>query len=228
MRTITFVRHGQSMANVGGVTVAHHAIALTDAGRAQALVLAQLLPMQPALVLASPYDRARHTAQPYCQRRGMVPRSEHLLHEMDAIDHGLIQGMTGAQRSVVADAYWQAAEVEARTGPAAETFAEFARRVSAFRTQILAELPHETVVFGHGMWMAMLCWQVLGFRAEDGLAMQAFKRFQLGLPMPNGAVYRLQEVAAGHWSVRADEVIMRRMVDIAQAHEPAQEAGAAG
>lgn len=216
MRIITFVRHGQSMANVGGVTTEHHAIALTDAGRAQALALVDLLPRQPSGVLVSPFERAQDTCQPYCSKLGIEPQIVHSLHEFETIDPDLMQGMTGAERAPLVDAYWKESDVNKRMGPRAESFAEFVQRVESFRTTALPQLEDGTVIFGHGMWIALLCWLELGFTTGDGYAMQSFRRFQLGWPMPNGAVYRLVELQAGRWRLEADEASMRRMLEIAQ------------
>jgi hypothetical protein len=54
----------------------------------------------------------------------------------------------------------------------------------------------------------------LGFAAQDGPGMRAFRQFQLGLPMPNCAVYRLREVVPGIWRVQADETIMRKLAAV--------------
>ena len=210
-RQITFVRHGQSMANTGAPSVAHHAIALSEAGRQQAQALVSLLPSNPQRVLVSPYDRTQATAQPYCAHWGVQTEAVHLLHEFDAIAFALIAGMVGTQRSAVATQYWEKADPRLRTGDEVETFYEFALRVEQFRQQWLPQLPDRTVVFGHGIWIAMLCWQVWGFdwRAEGG--MRRFKRFQLGWPMPNGATYHLQRTGESPWAVVADEGVMARM-----------------
>lgn len=50
MKTITFVRHGQSVANASGISVAHHAISLSGLGELQAIALSKLLPAQPSLI----------------------------------------------------------------------------------------------------------------------------------------------------------------------------------
>ncbi len=54
---IYFVRHGQSTANAGGMTMEHADIPLSQLGRAQATLLAALLEVQPVLVLTSTYLR---------------------------------------------------------------------------------------------------------------------------------------------------------------------------
>ena len=211
LQQITLVRHGQSVANIGGESVPHHAIVLSDVGRAQAQALVPLLPAQPSRVLASPYDRAQVTAQPYCSHWGVAAEVVPLLHELDAIAFPLIAGMVGAQRAGIAAAWWQQADPLHRTGEGAETFHEFATRVAQFRAQWLPQLPDRTVVFGHGIWIAMLCWQLWGFDWQGTAGMQAFKRFQLGWPMPNGAVYHLQRAAGGPWAVQADAAAMAHM-----------------
>ena len=54
MKTITFIRHGQSVANAGGLTVVHHAIPLSSLGELQARTLSALLPAKPPLILSHP------------------------------------------------------------------------------------------------------------------------------------------------------------------------------
>ena len=131
-RTLTLVRHGQSLANAGGLTMPHADIPLTDAGQAQAHQLVRLLPAAPVRVLTSPFLRARQTAAPYCAHTGMAAQEQPLLQEFDAIDPALLQGMDGAQRRPIADAFWQAGDAHARMGAAAETFHEFGQRVQAY------------------------------------------------------------------------------------------------
>ena len=65
MARIHFVRHGEGVANAGGVTMAHATIPLSPLGVAQAATLADILDVQPSKVLVSKYLRARDTAQPF-------------------------------------------------------------------------------------------------------------------------------------------------------------------
>lgn len=213
MKIITFVRHGQSTANAGGLTMPHDAIALTELGQLHAQVLATLLPHHPSLILTSEYLRAQHTAQPYCDRVGMSAQTHPLLHEFSTIDAALLEGMNGEQRRPIADAYWQESNPENRMGANAETFTEFDQRVTAFLSQ-LQQLPDGSVLFGHGMWIGMLVWKLLGFSASDSTGMKAFRRFQLGLPMPNGAVYHLRQTSNDHWHTQVDEPIMRALLAV--------------
>ena len=69
---IYFVRHGQSTANAGGVTMAHAEIPLSDLGRRQAAMVAELLDVEPILLLSSTYVRAIETARGI-QREDRLP-----------------------------------------------------------------------------------------------------------------------------------------------------------
>ncbi|CAM5792446.1 histidine phosphatase family protein [Ottowia pentelensis] len=215
LRTLMLVRHGQSLANAGGVTMEHHAIPLTELGRRQTELLAECLPAKPAMICSSPFLRARQSAEPYCVRTGLADQVIDQLHEFDTIDPELFQGMTGGERRPIMDAYWAEGDPDKRMGPRAETFREFAQRVECFRTGAMLSLPDGAVLFGHGMWIGMLTWQLMGFSAGDSLGMKAFRRFQQGLPMPNAAVYRFTEAAPGRWTFAAEEAIMRAVSTVA-------------
>lgn len=140
----------------------------------------------------------------------MQPVIHSALNEFSCLDPALIQGMVGAQRRPMADAYWQAADPEQRMGEQADTFHEFEQRVTAFMPE-LDSLPDKTVLFGHGIWFALLTWKLLGFNAREHRGMKAFRRFRSGFPMPNTAVYRLESFVPGQWLVQVDEVTMNKV-----------------
>jgi alpha-ribazole phosphatase len=210
---LTFVRHAQSVANAGGVTMEHALIPLSPLGAAQAACVAELLPAEPARVLVSPYIRARDTAQPYCLRVRREAQVHPLLQEFSALDPALLEGMTGEQRRPIADAYWHAADPAARRGAQADTFLEFDARVGAFMLE-LPHFPDNSVLFGHGIWFALLWWRLRGFQVEDSNGMRAFTDFRRELPMPNCAVYVLAGTAQGSWSVTADTRAMRAVAAV--------------
>lgn len=199
MSTLYFVRHGESTANAGGVTMPHAKIPLSSWGLEQAQLLSSLLNIKPARVLTSSYLRARQTASPLCAKADVAPQVHPLLHEFSALDSDLIAGMLGAQRRPIADAYWQVSDPAARHGPQAETFAEFNDRVAGFIAELPA-LPDQTVLFGHGIWFGLLCWLLLGFEAEDSTGMREFRTFQRAMEMPNCAVYSLDSSESGEWT----------------------------
>ncbi|CAD6872398.1 histidine phosphatase family protein [Methylomonas fluvii] len=211
MKTIFFVRHGQSTANAGGITMAHDAIPLSELGRLQARSLADALELQPSAIYVSEYVRTHETAQPFCKKASIQPNIHPLLNEFSSIDPALIKGMNGEQRRPIADAYWQSGDPTKRMGEQADTFHEFEQRVADFISE-LDTLPDKTLIFGHCIWFGMLTWKLLGFNGRGSQCMKAFRRFQLGLPMPNCAVYRLESPEPGYWRARADEASMLRIL----------------
>ena len=86
MARIYFVRHGEGVANAGGLTMAHATIPLSPLGVAQAATLADILDVQPSKVLVSKYQRARDTAQPFCDKVSCSAEVHPLLHEFSAPD----------------------------------------------------------------------------------------------------------------------------------------------
>ena len=212
------VRHGQSVANAGGLTMEHAAIPLSPLGVAQAAALPSLLDVKPSLVLASSYLRAIETARPFCARHASLPEIHPLLHEFSALDANQLLGMDGVARRPLAEAYWQACDPALRSGPGAETFFEFDARVEAFAAT-LPSVPDRTVLFGHGIWFALLFWKLGGGDAiTTSRGMATFRRFQLVLPMPNCAVFALELRPGGQWGAKADVRVRHAMerVEVAE------------
>ena len=76
--------------------------------------------------------------------------------------------------------------------------AEFVERVQRFQGR-MDTLPDGTVIFGHGIWLAMLQWHLEGQGVTDTAGMRAFREFQLQLPMPNCAVFEVARHGAQPW-----------------------------
>jgi broad specificity phosphatase PhoE len=216
---IYLVRHAQSQANAGGTTLENPIVPLTALGELQARALAPLLPPTHVTIWASPFKRTLDTAAPYCARMGLTAASHDDLREFETVDTVQLRGSPCEEReSVVAD-YWMRSDPDHRAGPGAETFREFHARVARARHQFLPALPDGTIVFAHGMWMALLFWQMWGFTAVDRPGMALFRRFQLGFPTPNTGVYCLTQVTPGKWLVQADEAAMHAITAIAPGTE---------
>jgi alpha-ribazole phosphatase len=207
--TIYLIRHGQSQANAGGITLENPVVPLTELGELQARTVANLLLASACAIWSSPFKRALDTAAPFCARLSLSPTTRDDLREFETVDTLQLRGRPSAEREAVVARYWLESDPDMRTGPAAETFREFHDRVVRVRTEFLPALEDGTVIFGHGMWMALLFWQILGFDKVDHVGMTLFRRFQLGFPTPNTSVYGLSQVGPGKWTVKADESAMR-------------------
>jgi broad specificity phosphatase PhoE len=212
--TLFLIRHGQSQANAGGDTLENSVVPLTALGERQARILAGLLPPAPAAVWSSPFKRSLDTAAPYCARLGVALQIQEELREFETLDTRQMRGSSCETREAVLARYWQEADPDRRTGPDGETFREFYERVNRVRQRWLAAQPDGTVIFGHGMWMALLFWQLWGFRQIDHLAMVHFRRFQLGFPTPNTVVYGITQVGSAKWHIQVNEPAMRAVAGI--------------
>ena len=190
MKTLYLIRHAQSEANAGGISKPERDIALSPLGREQAQALVARLPASKH-VYTSELRRTHETAAPYCRAHGITPQALPLLNEFSCLAFELIRGMDGAALRPLADAYWQRADPQECSGAGADSFAAFNQRVSAFLAHH-PQLADGSLLFGHGIWIGLLAWRLLGFRAETSADMAAFRRFQSALPMPNTAVWRLQ------------------------------------
>ena len=197
---IWLVRHGQSAANAGLPTDDPAAIVLTTEGEAQARSLAAWLPEGDCAIWTSSYRRARDTAGPASTRLNRPLREHPMLHEFVMLDPTRCVGSTYEERIPWVKEYWHRNDPDFRDGVGSETFREFSDRVDCVRRDIQALLGR-TLVYGHGMFFCLWIWRELGFSADTPTAMSAFRRFNLGLPMPNTGIYRLVRQQEA-WQVR--------------------------
>ena len=215
MKTIHFVRHGQSVANAGGKTMPNAQIPLTEQGHDQARKVAGMLPKDTSLILSSEFLRAQQTAHYLAERLNLTVETNPLLNEFNTLCHTLIEDLTGEQRRPIADKYWANADPHLVMGQTAESFIQSSMRVSQFLNEHLHDLPDQTVIFGHGMWFGMLCWQTLGFDYSDSWSMRAFRRYQSNMPMPNCFSYQIHVSATDTrkpLSIEANASIIRAMI----------------
>lgn len=212
--TLFLIRHGQSQANAGGVTLENPLVPLTELGERQARALAALLPASASAVWSSPFKRSLDTAAPYCERLGLPAQTHPDLREFEVIDTLSMRGSPFAEREAVLARYWLAADPDARTGPAGESFREFHDRIRRTRRDLLPSLSDGSVIFGHGLCMALLFWQLWGFEQVDQAAMIQFRRFQLGFPTPNTVVYGITRVTRDTWRIEVNEPALRAMAAI--------------
>jgi alpha-ribazole phosphatase len=204
-----FVRHGESLANAGGLTMPDDAIPLTEKGHHQAALLAMQLPQDTRRIYVSPMLRTHQTAAPYCARLRLVPEVLPELAELSVIDHELIAGMTGVERRKVVRPFWEAPDPDQRMGSRADTFREFETRVESFMAG-MDSLPTATVVFGHGIWLGLLAWKLQGNRVTDGQSIRAFRQFQTSLPMHNGVIYNFGRAGNRAWRYSVLEAVKSR------------------
>ena len=190
MKTLYLIRHAQSAANAGGTSLPDREIPLSAAGAQQAAKLMCRLPAN-RRVFVSEMRRTHETAAPYYARYGIRPEILPCLNEFSYLPFAAVQGLDASARKPLAEGYWQRTDPHFRAGSGADTFAEFDGRISDFMHRAWPELPHGSLLFGHGIWIALLAWRLSGNCVESGADMAAFRAFQSSLHVATASVWRL-------------------------------------
>ena len=113
---------------------------LTPDGHRQAGQIAQVLADVPALIVTSPYLRARQTAQPTISRFPAAACQEWPVQEFTYLGglHG--RASTAGERQPYARAYWDQADPH-HASPGAESFTGLLRRTAGFLDRLSAQDP---------------------------------------------------------------------------------------
>ena len=209
MKTLYFIRHGQSFANTGAKSMPDRDIPLTELGQQQARELAKKWQTAPNKIYCSQMLRSQQTAQAFCDKfrlnanadtktgadAGYESGYEVLpwLNEFGCLGYATIEGMMGKERAVLAKQYWQTADLEHRDTHDSDSFADFLARVDNLISQ-LDDFEDNSLFCGHGIWIGLLAWRLMGCHVKDNADMQRFRQFQTAMPMANTVVYRLNRM----------------------------------
>jgi 2,3-bisphosphoglycerate-dependent phosphoglycerate mutase len=183
---VWLIRHGESESNIGRTSADPEAIPLTEFGRQQAYEVAQAFAQPPALIVSSPYLRARQTAAPTIARFPEVPVEEWPVQEFTYLGdlHG--RTTTTAEREPYVRAFWDRDDPDFSLG-GAESFNDLLGRVNDLMDRLNSERDGPIAVFTHGHFMRAVIWSIL----FDG-GMQDFRRFTESYIVPNCGVAELQ------------------------------------
>ena len=190
MKTFDFIRHGQSAANTGAKSMLDLEIPLTLTGVQQAQDLLKKLSVSPSKIYCSELLRAKQTAQVFFDFYKTIPENLECLNEFRYLGFETVSGMDGEERGKIAKQYWENATIDYRDSNEVDSFQDFLGRVDFFLSKI-HEFDDNSFFFGHGIWMALLAWRLLGCQIETTSDIQAFRQFQTALPMHNTVTYKL-------------------------------------
>jgi 2,3-bisphosphoglycerate-dependent phosphoglycerate mutase len=175
---ILLVRHGQSVANAGGIPPDHITNPLTELGHAQAKAFAEGFSCTPTLFLHSPFLRARQTAEPLLQRFPDVPVEEWPIHEFTYLEPARHNGTSEEQQMPHILSYWERPDPTYIDGPGAESFTQFLDRARESIQRFARMAPGGCVViFTHGFTMQAIRLLLLFPKATDAELMRNFRRF---------------------------------------------------
>ncbi len=201
VREVWFIRHAESVANAGARTREAPTYPLSELGFRQAAQLAPLLPVEPDLIITSPYTRARQTAEPVIARFHRTRVEEWPVQEVQYLDPALCVDTTQDERRVLSDAYWEKCDPHF-AAPNAESFAGFIGRVADAIGRLANRSERVTFVVCHGRVMDAVAWLSLSPPAiVDATAMRRFHSFIHGFTVPNCSVLPLHFHACGRRSL---------------------------
>lgn len=184
---VWLIRHGESMANAGMITVNAAASPLTPRGQEQAAATAARIDRQPDLLVVSPMQRAIETAAPIGLRWPGVRQESWPIQEFTYLSHAKVHGLNVAGRRPMAAAYWQRENPDYQDGDDAESFSAFCARLRDFHHRLLRQ-DGFVVVVGHGQFFhAYKTALQLGLAATPTW-MRAFRRADLASPIKNGEI----------------------------------------
>ena len=140
-----FLRHGETTWNAAGQTQGQLNSPLSDKGKQQAEEAAVALQNEPIeRIIASPLDRALHTAQAVARVQGIEVETDPDLMECHLGDH------QGKPHGPFLPAYFRG-EHEPPNG---ETFPEFCKRTWGAMQRAVALGPNTLIVAHGGLWIA--------------------------------------------------------------------------
>jgi broad specificity phosphatase PhoE len=205
MKEIWLIRHGESESNAGLPTSDTSQIALTPRGLAQAECVAEAFLRPPALIVASPYLRAKQSAEPTIKRFPQARVEEWLVHEYTYLSLASRHNTTLHGRKPLIDAYWERCDPEYCDGEGAESFAALVVRAQQMLDRITQLADDLVAIFTHGLFMRTLLWVRLADPIEiDSVSMRRYRSFVSSFSVPNGSILKLhindqRELFFGHF-----------------------------
>jgi broad specificity phosphatase PhoE len=207
MQEIWLIRHGESESNAGLPTSDTSKIVLTARGHAQAGCVAEAFARPPDLIVASPYLRARQSAEPTLARFPPARTEEWQVHEYTYLSLASRHNTTLQGRKPQIDAYWERCDPQYIDGDGAESFAALVIRARQTLERIGRLDDDFVAIFTHGLFIRTLLWVQLADPVEiDAATMLRYRGFISGFSVPNGAIMKLyvndaKEIFVGTFSV---------------------------
>lgn len=161
MPLIQLIRHGESIANAGGVSKTPACIPLSEVGQSQATALLEQFAHAPDLIVISSYIRTHQTAAPLLAQFPKVRVETWPVHEFTYLNAAQYANTTEAQRTPAAREYWQRADPNHCNGPGAESFAGFIGRVDDLIARLASRTERHISIFTHSFFINAVQWRCL-------------------------------------------------------------------
>lgn len=156
VRRATFIRHGESMANIGQWDGGFAEIPLTNVGEEQAETLAAKWTFTPDLIVVSPYLRTQQTAAPTIARFPEVPVETWPVHEFTFWDPAYWNASPDDTFEMI-ERFWRNADPDFRHDPNTESFGDLLGRTESALAEVAKRTELQRVlIFTHGHFMQAL------------------------------------------------------------------------
>lgn len=129
-------------------------------------------------VFILPYIRTQQTALPYLQKTGFDATVMPSLQEFNILVFERIFQRELSEIRTMAQAFWQLPN-DHKDGDSMDSFDDFVARVRTARHAFSEMADGSYVVFGHGMWIGMLIWQLLHQDSAQVLNKATFATYEL-------------------------------------------------
>ena len=195
---VFLIRHGESESNAGLPSATADSAPLTARGRWQADQIARVIADVPALIVTSPYRRARQTAEPTISRFPSADCQEWPVQEFTYLGDLYGRSSTASERASHVQAFWDQADPGRRHSDGAESFTDLLRRSSDCLSRLSGRTSGPVVVFTHGLFMRAVAWSLLtGISTPGHEEMRGFRRFADRYLIPNAGVIELRCAGRG-------------------------------
>ncbi len=216
MKQVLFVRHAESVTNIGGTWTDHSSNPLTDNGHQQAKKVCNALVNKPSLIVTSSYVRTKQTAAPTLEKWPDVEHEEWDVHEFATFCYKKHGEVTGALWSDHAYALIEKDDPDYKDGETAESYHELMGRVDSTIEKIRSSENENIIMFSHGFFLGVLFIR-LGLSASEIPAMRDIFERRRGMHIPNTSISQFSfyddgttefhSISADHLS--EDEVALR-------------------
>ena len=187
MKSITFLRHAESEANVGLPSSDPGGIPLTEAGRNAAEIAASDYDgPEPQLIVVSPFRRAQETAVPFRRRFANALVEEWPVEEFTYLSPARCGTSSAEERRPLVEAYWSTATPETNDGPGDESFQDFIERVQTALEKLRNHPEQSILVVCHEMVIKVAIWiETEKPDLKAARALRRFREFSLTFAVPN-------------------------------------------
>lgn len=198
LRTVWWVRHGESVGNAGERTSDPGSYSLTAHGFAQAETFAAALRREPSLIVVSPYTRAQQTAAPTIARFPGARVEEWPVQEITYLAPARCINTTQVERRLMARDYWSKFDPHFIDGDGAESFAITVGRAQNALASLAARTDDFTLIFCHAVFIRIMHWAALTRRPViDAEGMRLCYEYVRGWDVPNCGVLPMLLAADG-------------------------------